>query len=111
MEAENGESVDPTRTVLQSYLEVLYLCLDNMSKWTASDLHAAFEWALALHKISLDVDRAAALANIAQASSHCGLMRRAAAPAVGAGPLIHAPPPEFLAGSASRATFGTCTAS
>ena len=59
---------DPIRSVLQSYLEVLYLACDLNSNWTAHDLHAAFEWALTLHKLASDPSRFSAIATAAEVS-------------------------------------------
>ena len=46
--------IDPVRTLLQGFLEVLNLACDPGSRWTATDLHAAFEWASNLHKLCTD---------------------------------------------------------
>jgi hypothetical protein len=61
-----SEISDPIRTVLQGYLEVLYLACDLNSQWTSSDLHAAFEWALTLQKLASDPSKAAALVSTAE---------------------------------------------
>lgn len=63
------EISDPTRTVLQAYFEVLYLACDLNSNWTASDLHAAFEWALTLHKLASDPSKSASVASTAEVFS------------------------------------------
>ncbi|KAL4529982.1 hypothetical protein Ndes2437B_g08489 [Nannochloris sp. 'desiccata'] len=60
------EISDPIRTVLQGYLEVLYLACDLNSNWTASDLHAAFEWALTLYKLTSDPSKSASVASTAE---------------------------------------------
>jgi hypothetical protein len=60
------EISDPIRPVLQGYLEVLYLAWDLNSNWTASDLHAAFEWALTLYKLASEHSKALILASTAE---------------------------------------------
>ena len=69
MDLQGIHAADPVRTALQGYLEVLYLALDRGSVWLSSDMHAAFEWDVHLHKVIMQPEMPQKLQNLAQVRS------------------------------------------